>query len=152
MTNRYACMCNYRAYKNYCSLKIFLLKFLILFILFFYHRSLIYKDKFFAANAVVANYLNRPCRKSRKIMLAIQCTVNLWTYMVREIIGKLAKTACSFFLDARKQRGCLRRRFYYRNGRHPVPRLTRSRLYKRNHSLLRSNFDPLRWKEIWKHY
>lgn len=35
------------------------------------------------------------------------------------------------------------RRFYYYNGRRPVLRPTRSRLYKQDHSPLRPNFDPL---------
>lgn len=96
-------------------------------------------------------YPNRPCRKPRKTMLPIWYIVNSWTYTVREIVGKLAKTACSFFLDARKWRGCLCR-FYYRNGRSPALRPTRSRLYKRDHSSLRPNFDPLRWREFWKRH
>jgi len=50
----------------------------------------------------------------------------------------------------RKRRGRLCCRLYYRNGRRPMSRL---RLYKRYHSLLRPNFDPLRWqREFWKRH
>lgn len=41
------------------------------------------------------------------------------------------------------------RRFYYHNGRRLVLS-TRSRFYKRDHSPLRPNFDPLHRREFWK--
>jgi len=52
----------------------------------------------------------------------------------------------------RKRRGCLCCRLYYRNGRRPVSRSARSRLYKRYHSPLRPNFDPLLRQEFWKRH
>lgn len=72
-----------------------------------------------------------------------------WVCMVREIIGKLAKTACSFFLDARKWRGRLCRRFYYWNGR---PANTIAPLQARSFSFTVKFRFALLEREFWKHH
>lgn len=58
-----------------------------------------------------------------------------------------------FFLGARKRRGCFYVvAFITAMGAGPVVRPTRSRLYKRDHSPLRPNFDPPYRREFWKRH
>lgn len=87
--------------------------------------------------------------------VSLRISMTVCPSVTQEIVGKLAKSAYKihsqlfpWYEEAAWVFLC--RRFYYHNGRRPVLRPTRSRLYKRDHSPLWPNFDPPHRREFWK--